>query len=128
LSDDQSSVGLHRQYLPFTDGTNGVASEAARSRTRSQVQIESAGTHAHANGKSPDARIIGVRSKRNYQLCRTKARKVMPQDFQTFDLILAMDAGFHAVAMSSIFIRMEMTAALSQCSRLKTRRQTWGVA
>jgi protein-tyrosine phosphatase len=56
-----------------------------------EFKIESAGTNALANGKGLDARAALVLSKRNYKINKPRVRKVATQDFDVFDLILAMD-------------------------------------
>jgi len=56
------------------------------------VEIDSAGTiGAHAREK-PDHRAIKMGAERGYSFDGIKARKVTEQDFEDFDLILAMDS------------------------------------
>ena len=55
------------------------------------VQIESAGTHAFHEGETPDRRAQVAAAKRGYEISDLRARKVMPEDFERFDMILAMD-------------------------------------
>jgi protein-tyrosine phosphatase len=54
------------------------------------VGVESAGTHA-MRGSEPDPRAAQVALKRGYDLSRLRARQVVPEDFERFDRILAMD-------------------------------------
>ncbi len=56
-----------------------------------QVEVDSAGTHANHVGHAPDARATKHALQRGYDLSRQRARKVSPQDFTRFDLLLAMD-------------------------------------
>jgi low molecular weight protein-tyrosine phosphatase len=55
-----------------------------------QFIIDSAGTIAYHEGEPADARMREVAAERNYQL-KSIARKVVPQDIDTFDLIVPMD-------------------------------------
>jgi low molecular weight protein-tyrosine phosphatase len=55
-----------------------------------KIHIDSAGTIAYHEGEPADARMREAAAKRNYQL-ESIARKVIPQDIETFDLIIAMD-------------------------------------
>jgi len=56
-----------------------------------QIQCESAGTHGYHIGEPPDLRAIQAARGRGYDLSAQRARKVAPQDFNDFDLMLAMD-------------------------------------
>lgn len=55
------------------------------------IEVDSAGTHAHHVGSPPDERSQQAALKRGYDISRQRARKVRSQDFQEFDLLLAMD-------------------------------------
>lgn len=55
------------------------------------VAVDSAGTHAYHLGSPPDARSSQAGAQRGYQLSHLRARKVQPQDYADFDLLLAMD-------------------------------------
>jgi len=55
------------------------------------VTIDSAGTHAYHEGEQPDRRAAQVALLRGIDLSTQRARAVQPADFDTFDLILAMD-------------------------------------
>lgn len=57
----------------------------------SEVEVDSAGTHDYHVGEPPDPRAVAVAKRRGYDLSSLRARKVMPADFEAFDLILAMD-------------------------------------
>ncbi len=56
-----------------------------------QVGLDSAGTAGWHIGKTPDSRAISAATGRGYDLTGLWARQVQVEDFQTFDLILAMD-------------------------------------
>lgn len=57
----------------------------------SQVHIDSAGTGDWHVGKGPDPRTCRAALARGYDLSGLRARQVAPEDYQRFDLILAMD-------------------------------------
>ena len=62
----------------------------------SEINIDSAGTHAYHIGEQPDARAQATARKRGIDLSSQRARKVQHHDFDRFDYILAMDADNHA--------------------------------
>lgn len=55
------------------------------------LEIASAGTHDYHVGEPPDARAIAAARRRGVDLSGLRARSVANDDFQHFDLILAMD-------------------------------------
>ena len=59
------------------------------------VEIQSAGTGDWHVGHSPDERSAGAAAARGIALSGT-ARQIEPADFESFDLILAMDRANHA--------------------------------
>lgn len=57
-----------------------------------EVEVDSAGTHAHwHDGEPPDDRSQRHAARRGYDLSALRARMVRDDDFQRFDLMLAMD-------------------------------------
>ncbi len=56
------------------------------------VRVDSAGTHASAAGERPDPRAVAALLRRGYDIGRQRSRRVVDQDFEQFDVILAMDA------------------------------------
>ncbi len=56
-----------------------------------EVFVDSAGTHAHHVGSPPDPRSIEVGAQRGYELAHLRARKLSQQDYESFDVLLAMD-------------------------------------
>ncbi len=56
-----------------------------------RILIDSAGTHDYHVGSPPDERSQEHARKRGYELSGLRARQVSRQDFERFDLILAMD-------------------------------------
>lgn len=57
--------------------------------------IDSAGTHGYHVGHPPDARMREAAAGRGYRLEST-ARRLSPEDFEEFDLIVVMDDENHA--------------------------------
>jgi protein-tyrosine phosphatase len=55
------------------------------------VLVDSAGTTAYHVAKPPDRRSIQHAKRRGYDLSGLRARRVIDEDFERFDLILAMD-------------------------------------
>lgn len=73
---------------------DGIARHwAERLGVLGEVEFDSAGTHAYHTGEAPDPRAQRAARSRGYDLSRLRARPVVPQDFERFDLILAMDRG-----------------------------------
>lgn len=56
-----------------------------------QIEVDSAGTHGYHVGESPDPRSTEAARRRGIDLSVQRARKVIPEDFDRFDLLLAMD-------------------------------------
>jgi len=56
-----------------------------------RIHIDSAGTADWHRGKAPDGRSCQFAGRRGYDLAPLRARQVCVEDFQQFDLILAMD-------------------------------------
>jgi len=57
-----------------------------------KVMIDSAGTHAYHVGEAPDRRSVMAAKKRGIHIDGLRARKVAPEDFREFDLILGLDS------------------------------------
>ena len=57
------------------------------------VTVESCGTHAYHIGQPPDARAQEAGERRGYDFSGQRARQICAEDFDRFDLILAMDGG-----------------------------------
>lgn len=56
-----------------------------------KIIIDSAGTHDYHIGDAPDARAQAAAARRGYDLSGLRARQIVPDDFSTFDYVLAMD-------------------------------------
>lgn len=63
----------------------------AERRPELEVEVDSAGTHDYHIGAPPDARATEAARRRGVDLSRLRARHVIVEDFERFDLILAMD-------------------------------------
>lgn len=73
---------------------HGIAHHwAAKLGMHGELEIDSAGTHAYHDGEPPDPRAQRAAKRRGYELSRLRARPVLPEDFERFDLIIAMDKG-----------------------------------
>ena len=69
-----------------------VARQVARNAGRSlEFEFDSAGTLAQRTGERADPRARSLLLSRDYEPGNTRARRVNDQDFERFDLILAMD-------------------------------------
>ncbi|AKI02999.1 protein-tyrosine-phosphatase [Hoeflea sp. IMCC20628] len=83
------------------------------------VHIDSAGTGNWHQGDAPDPRSVATAANHGIDISAQRARTVVPEDFDRFDLILAMDrsneAGLMARAPSSrrdrVFLFLEYTLA-----------------
>lgn len=61
-----------------------------------RIAIDSAGTHAYHIDEPPDPRAQRTARARGIDLAHQRARRVVPEDFQVFDYVLAMDADNYA--------------------------------
>ena len=55
------------------------------------VWCDSAGTGGYHQGEPLDHRAMSTGRKRGYSFAGQQSRKIEPEDFETFDLVLAMD-------------------------------------
>ena len=62
------------------------------------LEVDSAGTHGYHIGNPPDARAQQHALRRGYDLSTQRARQLMREDFERFDLILTMDAANETLA------------------------------
>jgi protein-tyrosine phosphatase len=58
-----------------------------------RVRVDSAGTYAGHVGSPPDTRSQSHAARRGYDLSTQRARSIVADDFEHFDLIVAMDKG-----------------------------------
>jgi protein-tyrosine phosphatase len=64
-----------------------------------EIEIDSAGTHSYHAGEPPDPRTVEAASRRGIDLTGLRARQVRNEDFERFDLIVAMDRLNHATLL-----------------------------
>ncbi len=64
------------------------------------IRVDSAGTGGWHVGKPPDPRTIAAARRNGIDIAALRARRLSPEDFHRFDLILAMDADNHATALA----------------------------
>lgn len=73
---------------------DGIARHLAeRLGMQGELEFDSAGTHSYHTDEAPDPRAQRAARTRGYDLSRLRARPVLVEDFERFDLILAMDRG-----------------------------------
>ena len=56
-----------------------------------QVLVDSAGTQGYHANEPPDVRAVRAAAQRGYNIGKLRARAMRPEDFATFDWLLAMD-------------------------------------
>jgi protein-tyrosine phosphatase len=61
------------------------------------IETASAGTHGYHIGEPPDPRTQAAAAARGYDLSGLRARRLAREDFDRFDLILAMDRDHQAI-------------------------------
>jgi protein-tyrosine phosphatase len=64
-----------------------------------RVEADSAGTHAYHVGQPPDPRALKAAERRGIDLAKRRARQVTVEDFDRFELILAMDRLNHVTLL-----------------------------
>src|SRR5690349_10519007 len=64
---------------------------AAREAPALRIEVDSAGTAGYHIGDPPDGRSQEAARRRGYDMSQLRARTVALEDFERFDLILAMD-------------------------------------
>ncbi|MDN4503281.1 low molecular weight protein-tyrosine-phosphatase [Alteromonadaceae bacterium BrNp21-10] len=55
------------------------------------LRIDSAGTQGFHKNAKPDVRSVAAGTARGYNFDGLKARRIAPSDFESFDLVVAMD-------------------------------------
>jgi len=74
---------------PTAEGVFRAA--VVRGGLESLIACASAGTHGYHVGEPPDLRTQEAARRRGYDLSAQRAQKVEPADFNSYDLVLAMD-------------------------------------
>ena len=72
----------------------------AHKKKHLNLEVDSAGTAAYHVGKLPDSRSIEIANKYNIDLSKQRARQFSRADFDTFDIIYAMDTNNYAHLIS----------------------------
>jgi len=78
----------------------GVLRHLAKSENL-PIHVESRGTHGYHAGDAPDPRAQRHALKRGYDLSAQRAKQVTLEDFERFDLIIAMDRS-HLAALTAM--------------------------
>ncbi|MBL8348683.1 MAG: low molecular weight phosphotyrosine protein phosphatase [Burkholderiaceae bacterium] len=68
-----------------------LRAKLVRAGLAAEVAVDSAGTHGFHKGAQPDPRAVAQAQRRGYSLQGQKARPLVADDFERFDLLLAMD-------------------------------------
>lgn len=68
-----------------------LRAKLAQAGLANQVLVDSAGTSEHHRGEPPDPRGVRCAEARGYSLKGLRSRPVSDEDFERFDLLLAMD-------------------------------------
>ncbi len=74
---------------PSAEGV--MLDQVKRARLADQIVIDSAGTGDWHIGQPPDERAQRIAKKRGYDLSTLRGRQISKEDFERFDLIVAMD-------------------------------------
>jgi len=79
---------------PTAEGV--FAKKVANASLADRIVIDSAGTHGYHAGEPPDPRAQLAARARGYDLSALRARRIERDDFDRFDLVLAMDSDNYA--------------------------------
>ncbi len=71
--------------------------KAATSGLSLPLEVDSAGTHDYHVGAAPDPRSCQVAREAGYAMEHLVGRQVSTEDFERFDLLLALDTGHEAI-------------------------------
>ena len=72
-------------------GQGMLENELAARGVGPRVTVESAGTHGFHAGKAPDELAQAEAASRGVDISAQRCREITPEDFDAFDLVLAMD-------------------------------------
>ena len=76
---------------PIAEGV--LRAKLAAAGLAQMAVVDSAGTHGYHTSEPPDPRAIRLAAARGYDIARLRARPVVPEDFERFDWMLALDEG-----------------------------------
>jgi protein-tyrosine phosphatase len=74
---------------PMAEGVFAARAKAAGL----DATVDSAGTHGYHIGEPPDHRAIRIAGECSVDIRSQRARKLSPQDFRNYDIIVALNAG-----------------------------------
>jgi low molecular weight protein-tyrosine phosphatase len=86
-----------------------------RAAPHAGIEVDSAGTHDYHVGQPPDARSIAAARRRGVEMSALRARLLLPEDFERFDLLLVMDERNRLDALA----RAPNAAAVGATQRLR---------
>ncbi len=72
---------------------DGMLRQKLKEEGLHHIKVDSAGTHSFHEGGPPDSRAVKEAAERGYDIKGLVSRPVTPEDFQEFDLMVAMDEG-----------------------------------
>ncbi|MDF2179913.1 low molecular weight phosphotyrosine protein phosphatase [Aliiglaciecola sp. CAU 1673] len=86
--------------------------EARAAALNLPIKVDSAGTSGYHRGDPPDPRSREAGEARGYSFKGQRSRPVLPEDFERFDLILAMDSrnlrDLHAICPEDLKHKVEL--------------------
>ena len=87
------------------------------------ITVDSAGTHSYHVGEPPDERAQQHAARRGYDLSAQRARHLVAQDFERFDLVLVMDEAneSHARALCPARLHHRLRRLTDFCSDTAAR-------
>ena len=87
------------------------------------VEADSAGTHSYHVGEAPDRRAQETARERGINLGELRARKALPQDFDLFDYVVAMDREnyYHLAAICPPGMEEKLSLLMDFAPRLQLR-------
>lgn len=101
-----------------------MSDQLKRARLSHRIVVDSAGTGDWHIGQPPDERAQRAAKNRGYDLSPLRGRQIKPEDFERFDLLIAMDDA-NAAALSALCppehrdkIRLLMEFAIRDDSRV----------
>ncbi len=76
----------------------GVLREMAKRRgLADRIDVDSCGTHDYHVGEPPDSRSVACAARRGYDISGLRARMFDKDDFDRFDLLIALDRGHERI-------------------------------
>lgn len=87
------------------------------------IETASAGTQGYHAGEPPDSRSQAAAKRRGYDLAKQRARRVTLDDFERYDLLVAMDDGhyeaLHRMAPEGTRHKVKMMLAYARRTSLR---------